>query len=144
MQSDLLSTCPDFSAKVSSVLNKNVREYGKKFLFDNCDDTCWNSDQGSPQFISLNFQRQPLEQISQVQIQFQGGFVGTHCHFLINEETKRDFFPEDSSKLQTFNLVPQQENNDPKFHCPITSLKIVFGGSTDFFGRITIYHLKLF
>ena len=135
--SDLLSTCPDFSAKVSSVLNKNVREYGKKFLFDNCDDTCWNSDQGSPQFISLHFKDQPLKQISQVEIQFQGGFVGTHCHFLINEETKQDFFPEDSNKLQRFSLVPLQQEN-------ITSLKIVFGGSTDFFGRITIYHLKLF
>ena len=30
---------------VSSVLDRNAREYGKKFLVDGEDDTCWNSDQ---------------------------------------------------------------------------------------------------
>jgi len=130
---DLLHSCT-FSAKVSSVLNKNVREYGKKFLTDLKEDTCWNSDQGSPQFIYLTFDQHV--RISRVQIQFQGGFVGTDCHFLINDETKEDFFPEDSSKLQTFSLKADK--------CKIKTFKIVFGGSTDFFGRITIYHLKLF
>ena len=129
---DLLKKHP-FTAKVSSVLNKNVREFGKKFLFDHTDDTCWNSDQGSPQFIVLTFE-EPLK-ISQVQIQFQGGFVGTNCHFLVNDsEDKVEFFPEDSNKTQTFSLDQDK----------CTILKIVFGGSTDFFGRITIYHLKLF
>lgn len=36
---------------VSSVLNKEVRSYGKKFLYDDCDETCWNSDSVS---ISMN------------------------------------------------------------------------------------------
>ena len=130
---DLLTQHP-FTAKVSSVLNKNVREFGKKFLFDHTDDTCWNSDQGSPQFITLTFET-PLK-ISQVQIQFQGGFVGTNCHFVVNDGPDTvEFFPEDSNKTQNFRLDLQDK---------CTSLKIVFGGSTDFFGRITIYHLKLF
>lgn len=30
---------------VSSVLNSDSKEYGKKFLTDGNDDTCWNSDQ---------------------------------------------------------------------------------------------------
>jgi len=121
-----------YTAKVSSVLNRNVREFGKKFMFDACEDTCWNSDQGSPQFVALTFV-EPLN-ISKVQLQFQGGFVGTQCHFLVNDEKKMDFFPEDTNKLQNFELVQDK----------CSSLKIVFGGSTDFFGRITIYHLKLF
>ena len=38
-----------FSAlTVSSVLDKKHKEYGKKFLYDGKDETCWNSDQGLP------------------------------------------------------------------------------------------------
>jgi hypothetical protein len=43
----------DFRVKVSSVLNRNVKEFGKQFLFDGREDTCWNSDQGSPQIIQV-------------------------------------------------------------------------------------------
>ena len=130
---DLLSDSSNFAAKVSSVLNKNVKEFGKKFLFDGREDTCWNSDQGSPQFVLISFEKPP-EKISQLQIQFQGGFVGTQCHVVVNETQTVEFFPEDSNKLQTFSL-------DNVENCE--SLKIVFGASTDFFGRITIYQLKL-
>ena len=123
-----------FTAKVSSVLNKNVKEFGKKFLFDGREDTCWNSDQGSPQFIQIDF-NQPQPFLDQLQIQFQGGFVGTQCHVFDNDNTAQqlDFFPQDSNKLQTFALGFKE----------CRTLKIVFGGSTDFFGRITIYQLKL-
>ena len=31
--------------RVSSVLNRDVKQFGKKFLLDGQDDTCWNSDQ---------------------------------------------------------------------------------------------------
>ena len=31
--------------RVSSVLGRDVKQYGKKFMFDGADDTCWNSDQ---------------------------------------------------------------------------------------------------
>lgn len=130
---DLLADKSTFTAKVSSVLNKNVKEFGKKFLFDGREDTCWNSDQGSPQFVAISFSAP--QTITKLEIQFQGGFVGTQCYLLINdcEANKVEFFPEDSNKLQTFpvNLVGCQ------------NLKIVFGGSTDFFGRVTIYQLKL-
>jgi len=129
---DILTDKSVFSAKVSSVLNKNVKEFGKNFLFDGREDTCWNSDQGSPQFIQLTFKK-PQTSISQLQIQFQGGFVGTQCHVIVNDEQKLDFFPEDSNKLQTFSLGLNE----------CQTLKIVFGGSTDFFGRVTIYQLKL-
>jgi len=131
---NLLADKSLFSAKVSSVLNKNVKEFGKQFLFDGREETCWNSDQGSPQFILISF-HQPQAKISQLQIQFQGGFVGNQCHVIINnDEQKVDFFPDDSNKLQTF----------PVELTDVNQLKISFGGSTDFFGRITIYQLNLF
>ena len=133
--SNLLSDQSQFSAKVSSVLNKNVKEFGKKFLFDNHEDTCWNSDQGTPQFISLTFDSD-VKTISELQIQFQGGFVGKSCQLIVNNDQTSpvSFYPEDSNKLQTFHVDFQN----------VQTLKIVFNDSTDFFGRITIYQLKLF
>jgi hypothetical protein len=43
-------------------------------MFDDSDDNCWNSSQGSPQFVLIDFQR-PVK-VKNVQISFQGGFVG--------------------------------------------------------------------
>ena len=34
-----------FEKRVSSVLNKETKSYGKQFLTDNKEETCWNSDQ---------------------------------------------------------------------------------------------------
>lgn len=33
------------SYRVSSVLNRDVKQLGKKFMFDSNEETCWNSDQ---------------------------------------------------------------------------------------------------
>jgi len=30
--------------RVSSVLNRNTKAFGKQHLFDGSDETCWNSD----------------------------------------------------------------------------------------------------
>lgn len=34
-----------FILRVSSTQNRNAKEYGKKFMFDGLEDSCWNSDQ---------------------------------------------------------------------------------------------------
>ena len=44
--------CAQRELRVSSVLNGS-REYGKQNLFDGAAETCWNSDQGTPQFSQL-------------------------------------------------------------------------------------------
>ena len=54
---DLLAA-EGFRSKVSSVLNRNVKEFGKKHLFDGNEDTCWNSEQGSPQWIHIVFEEE--------------------------------------------------------------------------------------
>ncbi|KAF0977466.1 hypothetical protein FDP41_003458 [Naegleria fowleri] len=92
--------------KVSSVLNKNSKEFGKQHLFDGNDETCWNSHQGKPQYIYLEF-KQPVN-IAKVHMIFQGGFVGKDCQFLIangNEELTyhSSFYPDDSSVEQVCN-----------------------------------------
>ncbi|RMB89773.1 hypothetical protein DUI87_33788 [Hirundo rustica rustica] len=70
--------CADTATRVSSVLNRDVKHFGKQHLFDGSEETCWNSDQP---------------------------------HRFQVEETVLD------------------------------KLKITFGSSTDFFGRIVVYHL---
>ncbi|XP_031561546.1 nuclear receptor 2C2-associated protein-like [Actinia tenebrosa] len=123
--------------KVSSVLNRDVKEYGKKFMFDGKEETCWNSDQGSPQFIVFDFSRNV--QLKEIQIQFQGGFVGCDCQIEGGDSTKslsmfHQFYPDDVNTLQIFPV-----NSKNSFQV----LKITFSKSTDFYGRITIYKLDL-
>ena len=70
---------------------------------------------------------------------FQGGFVGKNCWIEVVPEAAtgfekhQDFDPEDSNKLQKFSFTP----------VTCKSIKIVFGESTDFYGRITVYQLNL-
>jgi len=128
----------DFEVKVSSVLNRQVREYGKMFMFDGREDTCWNSDQGTPQWIRIEFDDEPRE-ISEVQFMFQGGFAGKTCWIEVSQDSKtyeklQDIYPEDINKLQKFPLDSPVKAK---------AFKVVFADSTDFFGRITVYQMKL-
>ena len=125
----------DFEVKVSSVLNRQVVEYGKMFMFDGREDTCWNSDQGTPQWIKITFDRE-LD-ISELQFMFQGGFAGKTCWVEVAKEGQdfeklQDIYPEDVNKLQSFPMSTQAK-----------AFKVVFADSTDFFGRITVYQMKL-
>lgn len=49
-------TSQKHQSAVSSVLMKNHKEFGKKHIFDGKEDTCWNSDQGLPQYVSIKFE----------------------------------------------------------------------------------------
>ncbi|BHF69467.1 Nuclear receptor 2C2-associated protein [Sparganum proliferum] len=76
---------------VSSVLNRDTKQYGKNNLFDQNPETCWNSDAGSTQWISVKFKK-PL-QLETVRIQFQGGFAA--------EQVILKLWNEESSKIST-------------------------------------------
>ncbi|OQS07684.1 hypothetical protein THRCLA_20087, partial [Thraustotheca clavata] len=69
-----LLTGPPTTCKVSSVLNRDRKQYGPQHLFDGLNDTCWNSDQGSSQQVWLSFNRTVM--IKRIELMFQGGFVG--------------------------------------------------------------------
>ncbi|GFR07485.1 nuclear receptor 2C2-associated protein [Trichonephila clavata] len=90
------------SLRVSSVLNKNAKEFGKQYMIDNCDDTCWNSDQGSPQWLQVSFPQSAT--VEEIHIQFQGGFAGKECWIEgnVNGEMNKicSIYPEDSNALQ--------------------------------------------
>ena len=74
MEEILENNIEDLDIKVSSVLNRQVSEYGKNFMFDGREDTCWNSDQGTPQWVRITFDS--TKYITKLQLMFQGGFVG--------------------------------------------------------------------
>eukprot|EP00056_Hartaetosiga_gracilis_P007330 m.106857 g.106857 ORF g.106857 m.106857 type:complete len:167 (+) comp12683_c1_seq3:1610-2110(+) len=130
----------DVKIRVSSVLNGDATQFGKQFLCDGKEDTCWNSEQGSPQFIEMKFDDPQV--VKQLKIMFQGGFAGKNC-IVEGKRSKDDeyvelgrFFPEDINYEQTFNDI--NENNTL-----CSYLKITFADSTDFYGRITIYTLAV-
>ncbi|KAH9929805.1 uncharacterized protein B0H18DRAFT_1117338 [Fomitopsis serialis] len=128
--------------KVSTTLDKSV---GKKHLTDGDPGTCWTSQQGTPQYIQLQF---PCPAVPKhLSITFQGGFVGTKCALEVQtQSTARQsqwqpfthVFPEDVNRKQTFEL----ETLDV-VSAGILGLKLVFEESSDFFGRVTVYDLQL-
>ncbi|KAI9319457.1 galactose-binding domain-like protein [Dichotomocladium elegans] len=132
---------PETRIKVSSVLNRDTASYGKQHLIDGNEETCWNSEQGLPQHIVVDFG--DSVSVHQVVLTFQGGFVGKKCYALGSEATTPNnysidlgsFYPEDVNSTQTFSF----DNTNSR----IQRLKIVFEESTDFYGRITIYKMDL-
>uniref|UniRef100_A0A8C6T701 Nuclear receptor 2C2-associated protein n=1 Tax=Neogobius melanostomus TaxID=47308 RepID=A0A8C6T701_9GOBI len=121
--------CRETQSRVSSVLNRDVNE-----------ETCWNSDQGEYQWVSLQFP-QPVK-ISEIKFQFQGGFAAKACRLegsLQDGEFKgiSQFYPEDDNSLQISFWISSLE-------APVVDkVKIIFENSTDFFGRIIVYTLDI-
>jgi hypothetical protein len=116
--------------KVSSVLNNDVKSFGKQYLLDDSLETCWNSDKGSPQYIALKLS-QPIE-ISGFAIMFQGGFAAKSISIKTHE---LEFHPLNSNTLQYFNFPSK---------LAMDRILLEFPSSTDLFGRITVYKLDLY
>lgn len=127
-----------FFLRVSSVLNKDTKAYGKQFLSDGKEETCWNSDQGN-QWIMVSF-KNPVK-IKKVEIKFQGGFASSQVELELIKPDKSStkvsqFYPEDINSLQTFEIKDEAES------CECYRMK--FEKMTDFFGRIIIYNLQMY
>ncbi|KAK2541861.1 Nr2c2ap [Columba livia] len=133
--------CADTATRVSSVLNRDVKQFGKKHMFDASEETCWNSDQGSSQWVTLDFPS--TVRISQLHIQFQGGFSSRLCTLegcRAGEEPVKisNLYPEDTNAMQiSFAALHRFQVEETE----LDKLKITFENSTDFFGRIVVYHL---
>ncbi|KAJ2394409.1 Nuclear receptor 2C2-associated protein [Coemansia sp. RSA 2559] len=124
------------NSKVSSVLNRDTASYGKNHLFDGCTETCWNSDQGTPQHVLVEFSRPVC--IHEIRIQFQGGFAGNDTMLIDCSLRNADvcpLHPADNNSFQTFTLPEDEQSVQRK------RIKILFASSTDFYGRIVIYAL---
>ncbi|KAG1793942.1 galactose-binding domain-like protein [Suillus plorans] len=122
------------ATRVSSTLEKST---GKKHLTDDNPETCWTSRQGPAQYVHLTFEEPVIPK--RIIIIFQGGFVGARYRVEVSESSDRPewqtwtyIHPEDANRRQTFDLT-----------IGIQSMKLVFEESSDFYGRITIYELKI-
>ncbi|KAL2726582.1 hypothetical protein V1478_006860 [Vespula squamosa] len=132
---NLLKECK-FDCRVSSVINKDTRNYGKQYMFDDSNETCWNSDAGMQQWIRINFEKMCV--ISGFEIEFQGGFAGKDCYVEIGDNNDSTviverFFPRDANGVQCFVLKNTVTGK---------SFKLIFNESTDLFGRIIVYKLS--
>ncbi len=124
-----------FRVRVSSVLNRDIQNYGKKHLIDGNDETCWNSEPSLPQWIRLHFSRKIRPE--NLLITFQGGFVGTACIIKVwhdSTESAITLRPVDNNSQQTFALSDLPA---------CTNMDIQFTESSDLYGRIIIYGLDI-
>ena len=147
------------SLKVSSVLNKNKKIHGPNKMIDGLEDTCWNSEGSQsnlsesqlsldavqkvdPQTVTINFHRDV--QINSLQIMFQGGFVGLEIDVEYEEKGPNNNI--DSIQKKICKLEPEDNNELQHFplRIPRTSkIKLSIDKFSDFYGRVTIYHLKV-
>ena len=74
---------------VSSTLNKNHKDFGKKHLIDGKEETCWNSDQGLPQFVSASFLKP--HKVSGFSLTAQGGFCPKEIVLYIDDGESERF-----------------------------------------------------
>uniref|UniRef100_K3XC05 SUN domain-containing protein n=1 Tax=Globisporangium ultimum (strain ATCC 200006 / CBS 805.95 / DAOM BR144) TaxID=431595 RepID=K3XC05_GLOUD len=128
------------SCRVSSVLDRNRTLYGGEHMLSRDATTCWNSAQGSPQHVLLQFHERVVD-VAALDIMFQGGFVGQdvelHVKKAATEQWERvadaDIDPQDCNELQTFACHATR----------INALRLSFSRSTDFYGRVIIYRLDV-
>lgn len=99
-------SAPETFGRVSSVLNRDVKQYGKKFMFDGNEETCWNSDQGSSQSVMVELPA--AASVTRLEIQFQGGFAAREVGFwagcdVASLKEVQKFYPSDDNTLQVNN-----------------------------------------
>jgi hypothetical protein len=154
----------DFVASASSVLNRNAAAHGPKFAIDGSDDTCWSSDKGAAQWIQVAAASATTPPLSAhtLLLQFQGGFVGQRGRVLASRwRSDRDaaeagdgataaagaaasdvpagwtlcgaFEPEDANTMQRFPVAIEGA----------LRVRVAWEGSSDMFGRVTLYRLDL-
>lgn len=108
------------------------------FIYSKCI-----SFKGLPQSIHIAFNEPMALSIdSRLEIKFQGGFVGSVFHLSFDDSSgtniyKKSFYPDDVNDLQVLQLEPANVIQN------IKKMTILFEKSSDFFGRIIIYDLRL-
>lgn len=120
------------------MLNRDTKQFGRQFLVDGSEETCWNSDSGDQQTINVTF-KQPTT-LAKVDFQFQGGFSSRKILLQYCDQSKTviqesTLHPIDNNLLQEFKDFENISAN---------SVKIVLNDLSDMFGRVILYQLKLY
>jgi len=142
--------------RASSIWKHDNRKFGPQNALDISSDAAWKSAPSGESdplaYYEIYFNRPVI--VHKMNIQFQGGFVGMDCivhkkkHNTDtttdnNNEEDWEEFEElyldttDTTDVQTFPV------DDDTTEQPCTALRIDFGRSNDFYGRIIIYSLEV-
>lgn len=132
---------------MSSVLQKNLKQYGPKHAFDYANSTtCWNSEGSSSGkkecYFCVDFGR--LVKPTELRIQFQAGFSAEQTYVLKQSQDGQQY--EQIEELETEDEHEMQVFPLPCGTAPgssTSSIKMVFDEFTDFYGRVTIYQLQI-
>jgi len=105
-------------------------------MFDGSPESCWNSDQGSPQYVTFDFLRNV--QVTSIRVQFQGGFVGQEGCMEVGDTMAELRKVSDLDCIQDCN-----ETQEFPLQAEGRFMRICFNASTDFYGRVTVYQLAV-
>ena len=134
--------------RVSSVLNKDSKLYGKQYLVDDSLETCWNSapvGEQQRQWIDIALNEQHLSNhTTELQIMFQGGFGSSRIDVMglpvdMNDSKKwipiSTVYPDNSNALQMFDIGAVSANS---------RLRLMFRDFHDEFSRLIVYKLQMY
>lgn len=105
---------------------------------------------GLPQNVNIVF-NEPIETFdlntNKLKIKFQGGFVGSVMTLSLENSNnqnvyKKSYYPDDINDMQIFQLNENASITSDKILSNVRKISISFEKSSDFFGRIIIYHLE--
>ncbi|SJX62333.1 related to TR4 orphan receptor associated protein TRA16 [Sporisorium reilianum f. sp. reilianum] len=142
----------DVKVKVSSGTTKDA-----KCMLDGTPETCWtsdslapNSDPSSAHYL-LSFKLAhplALSELHSLALTFAGGFSPTSLSILASETDGKtwfplatDLFPNDTNAKQYFDLSALARGADAQH---ASWLRFELTGSTDDYGRVTIYQAEVF
>lgn len=159
---ELLSGCTNNNyttvTRASSTWKHDTRKFGPQNALDSQSDAAWKSAPSEDDplaYFELYFHRPVI--VNEMRLQYQGGFAGMDCivykkkRCTAGEQNNDDdeeweefdelfVDPIDSNEIQTFPIERDaNETNDES----CTALRIEFGKSTDFYGRIVVYSLEV-
>ena len=156
------NTYAHFLFRASSTWKYDTRRFGPQNALDSETDDAWNSapsEESNPlAYYEVYFHRPVL--VREMRVQFQGGFVGLDC-MVYKKRQKQPHNTDESNDESNYNNGEEWEELDELFLDPIdstdiqtfyteevtidpcTALRIEFGKSTDFYGRIVVYSLEI-
>ena len=158
-------------ASASSVLGGDEDAYGALNVLDGREDTCWNSDGGAAQALTLTLAR--ASAVAALELVFQGGFVGQEMRVRGRvaaggaaaggggaaacsacsagaQEGPGIAGAACACEAELGRFQPLDANEPQRFALlpcaagPVRELRVAFAGSTDFYGRVVVYAARVF
>ncbi|KOS14646.1 hypothetical protein Malapachy_1217 [Malassezia pachydermatis] len=144
--------------KASAGSSKEARR-----IFDGSNETCWSFDLGDPstsstmQLTCTLAEPRTMLEVAELRCTFAGGFAAIRVAVLFGYATQdkildwarvQEVFPKDGNMMQKFGWnteVAQQavQAIGRDMDTPVTHIALSLEGSTDGFGRVTVYELGI-